>query len=73
MVCIGMLVVHLLFDRENLEEAVLDSLSIIIAVVLCVSVGSFNNYQKEKQYLSLYRVSEDNKYVKHSTFAIEIK
>lgn len=63
LVCIGMLLVHLLFDRDNLEAAILDSLSIIIAVVLCVSVGSFNNYQKEKQYLSLYRVSEDNKYV----------
>mgnify|MGYP000852553532 CR=1 FL=1 len=62
-VCIGMLAVHVLFDRDNLETAILDSISIVVAVVLCVGVGSFNNYQKEKQYLSLYRVSEDNKYV----------
>ncbi len=63
MVCIGMLVVHLIFDRENFDSALLDSVSIIVAVVLCVSVGSFNNYQKEKQYLALFKVSENNKYV----------
>lgn len=62
-VCIGMLVVHLLFDRENFEAAILDSASIVIAVILCVGVGSYNNHEKEKQYLSLFKVSEDNKYV----------
>ena len=67
MVCIGMLVVHILFDRDNLEEAIVDCVSIVIAVVLCISVGSFNNYQKEKQYLSLFKVSENNKYVNYKT------
>ena len=58
-----MLLVHLIFDRKNFGSGALDSVSIIIAVVLCVGISAMNNYQKERQYLALYNVSEESKYV----------
>lgn len=62
-VCIGMLIVNLLFNRDHIEEDVLDTISIMIAVTLCVGVASVNNYQKDRQYLTLYQVSQNNKHV----------
>lgn len=62
-VCIGMLFVNLFFNRSNFGSSMLDSVSIMIAVLLCVGVASMNNYQKDKQYLALYRVSQSNRNV----------
>lgn len=59
-----MLLVNLLFNREDFKKNSLDSISIIIAVILCVGISSVNNYQKERQYLALYNVSEESKYVR---------
>ena len=58
-----MLFVNLFFNRSNFGSSMLDSVSIMIAVLLCVGVASMNNYQKDKQYLALYRVSQSNRNV----------
>lgn len=59
-----MIAVHAIFDRENMQSALLDSISIIIAVLLCIGVSAFNNYQKEKQFLALYKASQKSKKVR---------
>lgn len=43
---------------EGLKEGWLEGTSILMAVVIIVSVTSFNNYMKEKQFQKLNKIAE---------------
>jgi P-type Ca2+ transporter type 2B len=53
------LIIDMTFE-ENKATAWIEGAAILVAVFICSFVASYNDYQKEKQFQALQKISENN-------------
>jgi magnesium-transporting ATPase (P-type) len=50
-------------DADHKSSAWIEGFAILVAVFVCASVSSVNDYQKERQFMSLNSVADEKKKV----------
>lgn len=71
--CVSIILEVSTSTEEKRSIAWIDGFAIFLAVCFCSTVQASNDYQKEKQFQKLYKVADDKKMVKTSSFLFYFK